>query len=466
MSWYPIAYTPPQYENTAGVPYSGSVLKAYRAGTNTNIPMATDYTGATQANSMVLNAAGYPTQGGAIVIPHVQENFNLALYPSQAAADADSGAVWTIPNIQIAPASTSLNNVNIDGGTMDGVTIGGDVPAPATVTQLNGGQLAGRRNLLLNSGFDVWQRGTSFASGASVVYTADRWAFKRSGGGTGATATRQTALSTASLYGLRAQRDNTNTSTAAVQIGFSGQSVDAYRYRGKTLMFSGKLHAGANFSASGGIVNVFITTGTGTDQNILGGFTGSVNIGSGNPVLSPGGAQVSFQCSGVVPTNATQIGVLIQYTPVGTAGTNDWIQLEELQLEVGRASTPFEAHPLVEELGLLEYYYEKTFEYATAPVQNCGVAGPVFTQCNGGSVAGTVAGMTFKKRKRATPTIVTFNPLAANAQPRNLNTAVDCSAILVLSPYDGGFYLSYTTAAGSGAGQGNSLHYTADAEMY
>jgi len=102
MTWYPIANLPPQYSNTSGDPYSGAVLKAYRAGTSINIAMATDYTGATTSASLILNAAGYPTSGGSIVIPHVQEDYKLALYPNQAAADINSGAVWTVDNIKIA----------------------------------------------------------------------------------------------------------------------------------------------------------------------------------------------------------------------------------------------------------------------------------------------------------------------------------------------------------------------------
>lgn len=103
MTWYPIAFLPPQYQLAAGAAYSGAVLKAYAEGTTTVIPMATDYLGSLTAESFALNASGYPvSDGGAVIIPHVQENYKLALYPDQAAADANSGAVWTYDNIQIA----------------------------------------------------------------------------------------------------------------------------------------------------------------------------------------------------------------------------------------------------------------------------------------------------------------------------------------------------------------------------
>lgn len=118
MTWYPIAFLPPQYENASGAPYSGAVLKAYAAGTTNVIPMATNYQGVTTAESIILNASGFTVYGGTVIIPHVQENYKLALYPTQAAADANSGALWTVDNILIADSSSTPFVQYFDG---DGV---------------------------------------------------------------------------------------------------------------------------------------------------------------------------------------------------------------------------------------------------------------------------------------------------------------------------------------------------------
>lgn len=137
MTWYPISHHPIQYENSSGLPYSGAVLKAYEIGTTTVLPMATDATGATTASSFALNASGYPvTSGGSIIIPHIQQNYKLALYPTQAAADANSGAIWTIPSVTIANAenepfeewfsgdgTTTVFNLSEDMGTDERVLL-------------------------------------------------------------------------------------------------------------------------------------------------------------------------------------------------------------------------------------------------------------------------------------------------------------------------------------------------------
>ena len=134
MSWYPIAFLPPQQVDADGVPYSGAVLKAYEPNTTTVIPMATDYTGVTTASSVALNASGYPVYGGNVIIPHVQENYKLALYPTQAAADADSGALWTVDDIQIADATNTpfIQYFSGDGTTTD-FTLSSDLGTDETI---------------------------------------------------------------------------------------------------------------------------------------------------------------------------------------------------------------------------------------------------------------------------------------------------------------------------------------------
>ncbi len=111
-TWFPISFTVPQYEDSAGVPYSGAVLKAYAAGTSTPILMATDFTGGTTVGSIALNADGFPVVSSNVVIPHVSENMKLALYPTQAAADTDTGAIWNPDNIQVAQNANAERYVN------------------------------------------------------------------------------------------------------------------------------------------------------------------------------------------------------------------------------------------------------------------------------------------------------------------------------------------------------------------
>ena len=120
--WQPISKTVTQYVDTNGNPYSGAVLKAYLAGTTTVTNIATSSTGGTQVTSVALNASGYPAVSGDVIIPHISADYKISLYPTQTAADANSGALWTIDNLPInfdnyevtikdATNSRELNNI-------------------------------------------------------------------------------------------------------------------------------------------------------------------------------------------------------------------------------------------------------------------------------------------------------------------------------------------------------------------
>lgn len=119
MAYLPISKLVPQFVDSNGDPYSGAVLKAYEAGTSTVLSMATDSTGGTTATSMALNSDGYVEVSSNIVIPHVNENFKLSLYPTQTAADANSGAIWTIDNIKYLSTPSIADNGNATAMTID-----------------------------------------------------------------------------------------------------------------------------------------------------------------------------------------------------------------------------------------------------------------------------------------------------------------------------------------------------------
>ncbi len=109
MAWLPIAQTVPQY-TSSGEPAAGYVLKFYAAGTATNIVIATDNTGGTTATDALLNADGYPEVTGSVFIPHIDQSYKVVLYPSQAAADSDTGSVWSVDNL--TPPVNTVNSVD------------------------------------------------------------------------------------------------------------------------------------------------------------------------------------------------------------------------------------------------------------------------------------------------------------------------------------------------------------------
>jgi len=81
--------------------------------------MATDATGATTFTSVALNSAGYPEHLGAIIIPHIDRAYKLALYADQTAADANTPAIWTIDGLYPLTVSGSFTT---EDAVSNGVT--------------------------------------------------------------------------------------------------------------------------------------------------------------------------------------------------------------------------------------------------------------------------------------------------------------------------------------------------------
>jgi hypothetical protein len=187
-------------------------------------------------------------------------------------------------------------------------------------------------NPIINGGFDIWQRGTSFT--ITNNYTADRW-YKA--GNPSHTFSRQATNDTTNLpnvqYCLRAQRDSGATGLGIIQLANSVETANSVPFAGKTITMSFYARAGANYSAASNILKYEMRTGTGTDQSLFGGYTGSATIISTNATLTT--TWQRFTTTATVGATATEFCVYFESQPVGTAGANDYFEVTGVQIDLG-----------------------------------------------------------------------------------------------------------------------------------
>lgn len=202
------------------------------------------------------------------------------------------------------------------------------------------------KNMLVNPGFALWSYGTSFAnisgSGASVQ-VADGWFFAQA-----STASNSISQSTADAvgarYGLRFGRPNGSSNTNMLRVFQAIATDEAIRARSQTITLSFSAKKGADFSASGLTVKLVTGAAAGEDPaNIeAGGWTGQ-STETWTQTLTT--TITRYQFSRTVAAGASEIGVQFGYTGVGTASANDYVELQDVQIEIATAATEFEALP-------------------------------------------------------------------------------------------------------------------------
>jgi len=280
-------------------------------------------------------------------------------------------------------------------------------------------------NPVLNSSFQVWQRGTSGSNNSTGTsgYNADRWQNYLNGT---ITVSRQATSDSTNLpfiqYCARVQRNSGTTSTGINYLNQNFETINSVAYAGKVVTFSFYARAGANYSATSNALSAAIQTGTGTDQNIFGGYTGGANSVSGVATLTT--TWQRFTYSGTIPTTTTEMCVTFQNTPTGTAGAADFYEITGVQIEVGSVATPFKTYAgtIQGELAACSRYYQKSYGLAAtagAVNDNAGIK----AGATGSSVAnsGIVIPVTFGVRMRTAPTVTIY------AYAGTINTVSDGS---------------------------------------
>jgi hypothetical protein len=262
-------------------------------------------------------------------------------------------------------------------------------------------------NPVLNSAFQVWQRGTSIAYTASTyVYTADRFMLDSSNT---CTVSRQATGDTTNLpfiqYCARVQRNSGQTSLGNLNLNQSFESINAIPFVGKTVTFSFYARAGANFSATSNLFYGQLLSGTGTDQNPRSGsYTGQATVGTATATLTTSWQR--FTVTGTVSSAATELALVFFYTPTGTASTNDYYELTGVQLDIGSVALPFRTYAgtIQGELAACQRYYWRSSKMEAFGHHGIGI---------GKNGTSAMIDIKLPVTMRVKPTSIDFNAVAA-----------------------------------------------------
>lgn len=303
----------------------------------------------------------------------------------------------------------------------------------------------GFRNKIYNAAMAVWQRGTSIPIVAGqYTYSADRMCCYRAASAVGVTLSQQSTGGLSRLaYALRIQRNSGDTSTAGLFFSQSLETVDSLPLAGKTVTFSFWARVGANFSASGSQIGVVVATGTGTDQNCIGTYTGEATPISTTQALTT--SWTRYQYTATLSASATEVGFRLTWTPSGTAGANDYVEFTGIQLEEGYRVSDFYSRPYGDELRLCQRYY-----YRSQP----GSGGKQYGSAWGNTTTAGVGLVNFPVNMRIAPTTLEQSGTAAHYAVYLGAANYVCNSVPVFgSATTNGAYLSFPNAGTMTVGQ-------------
>lgn len=339
-------------------------------------------------------------------------------------------------------------------------------------------------NSIINGNFDIWQRGTSFAAPTNNNYAADRWR-TTTFGGTGVFTVLRSATKPDGLSEFSLQVDVTTSEIAipatavyGIDQPIEGFNIQKYGFgsaNAKSLTLSFWVR-----SAKTGIHCVSFLNGA-VNRTHIKEYTVAVadtweyktialtadvagtwlkDSGSGLTVFFSLAAGVNFQSAPNVwaagaRASANQVNVMDNVL-------NNF-HLARVQLEIGSVASEFERRLFGQELALCQRYYTKTFPIGTTPAQNAGRIGALFIVA--ASTGNFAFDWPYPVLMRATPTVITYNPQAANAEAANLVDTTNTGLTLSSENDSRHFSAGDSALDSTDANDDMAVHVTADAEL-
>jgi len=317
-----------------------------------------------------------------------------------------------------------------------------------------------RRNVLINGGFDVWQRGATNLGPNIGGYVADRFRCDWNGNA-GVTISQQsftpgqTEVADEPRFYLRWQQTQAGVGATVHRISQAVESVRTLAGKTVTVTFWARSDAARPLSMS--VNQNFGTSGSESVEKVVGVF----QLGTSWTKYS-----ATFRLPGIAgkmlgANNFLRLAFDLSLNVLQT------VDMAQIQMEEGPVSTPFEYRPLAEELMLCQRYFEKSFATSLPVKANNGPSTCIssFTQIsapNAGQYAMTVGMLV---QKRVMPTVVMYCPGDTSNQVWNQSMGKACTGSFLQGLTERAISFATITPVGSVPGQTLQIEWTADAEL-
>jgi len=353
--------------------------------------------------------------------------------------DPNGGAVLagvtTVTSVKVGAAVT----ISESGIEASGIGI--------TCANINGTQIGGRRNIIINGAMNVAQRGSSSTSDG--YQTVDRFQVSKGGTDENPTQAQVDVSSGTTPYteGFRKALKVTNGN----QTGGAGTSDNIIiRYKAEAQDIA---NSGWNYTSSSSFITLSFWIKSSVAQEFqitLVSVDGSSYVyPTETPSLSantwtkitktiPGNSNLSFNndngeglrliivgyCGSDYSTDSATENAWNAYSSgnqFGRASTSTWYETDDatleitgVQLEVGSQATAFEHRSFGEELALCLRYYEKTYPYGVALGGSNSYTGFI-NQTGSSNSSGSMVIPIYFAEKRASPTMTAYNASNGNS---------------------------------------------------
>ena len=220
---------------------------------------------------------------------------------------------------------------------------------------------SGRRNLLINGGFDVWQRGTTFTTPSAHYYAADRWIVYRAG--TSLTTTTRESFNVGQSevpgnpsYFMRISNVPDDDSTW-IEVAQHIEDVTQFSDKWVTLSFWLRANQPQENNEDFFTFQYYFGTGGSPSSSYQVAMTPKFDVYTQWTYYEFPIYLADIQGKTVGTDGKNTSSLKMQLLRDSSVGADTYYDFANFQLEFGRGATPFEKRSYGEELALCQRYY-------------------------------------------------------------------------------------------------------------